>query len=331
MIAKNIKGKSFGGCVRYVMNDSSELLEAEGVFADSAESIVRSFAMQRANRSEIKQPVGHIPLAFAPEDKARMNNEFMLLLAKEYMKEMGIGNTQYIIVRHHNTDHDHLHIVYNRIDNDLKLISANNDYKSNIAVCKKLKDRYQLTYGKGKAHVNRPNLYGADKAKYAVYDAMKEVLPKSADYQLLAENLKPHGITIRFKCRRGTDIIEGVSFEKDDYTFKGSQIDRKFSHKNLMRMFAIVKAHQNQWSDARKSDKEYNPQIHAQNLVQSFGKNTSNVVSDSLQPVSDAAAEVVSTIGGLLDIPFDANPAENIEEAEFRRLMQRRKKKGRRL
>ncbi|MFV0418246.1 MAG: hypothetical protein ACK5KT_05905 [Dysgonomonas sp.] len=35
MIAKNIKGKSFNGCVNYVMNDTAELLEAEGVFADS--------------------------------------------------------------------------------------------------------------------------------------------------------------------------------------------------------------------------------------------------------------------------------------------------------
>ncbi|MDD3167528.1 MAG: relaxase/mobilization nuclease domain-containing protein, partial [Bacteroidales bacterium] len=147
------------------------------------------------------------------------------------------------IVNHYQGKDDHAKTLYGVFkehnDNCRKLISVNNDYKRNIAVCKKLKDRYQLTYGKGKVRVNRPKRYGADKAKYAVCDAMKEVLPKSADYQMLAENLKPHGITIQFKCRRGTDIIEGVSFEKDDYTFKGSQIDRKFSHKNLMRMFAI--------------------------------------------------------------------------------------------
>lgn len=57
------------------------------------------------------------------------------------MQEMGIKNTQFIIVRHHNSDNDHLHIVYNRIDNDLKLISVNHDYKRKIKVCKKLKDK----------------------------------------------------------------------------------------------------------------------------------------------------------------------------------------------
>lgn len=127
MIAKNIKGKSFKGCVSYVMNDTAELLKAEGVFADNIKDMIRSFAMQRSGRKEVKQPVGHIPMSFAPEDKARMTNDFMLQLAKEYMRGMEVKNTQYIIVRHHNTDNEHLHIVYNRIDNNLKLISVNND------------------------------------------------------------------------------------------------------------------------------------------------------------------------------------------------------------
>ena len=68
--------------------------------------------MQRSGRKEIKQPVGHIPIAFSPEDKERMTDDFMVKLAKEYMQEMGIRNTQYIIVRHHNTENPYLHIVY---------------------------------------------------------------------------------------------------------------------------------------------------------------------------------------------------------------------------
>lgn len=46
MIAKNIKGKSFKGCVSYIMNSGYELLEAESVFADSIKKMIRNFAMQ---------------------------------------------------------------------------------------------------------------------------------------------------------------------------------------------------------------------------------------------------------------------------------------------
>lgn len=244
MIAKNIKGKGFAGCVRYVMNETCKLLEAEGVLADSAESIIRSFVMQRSMRSEIAKPVGHIPISFAPEDSPRMTNEFMLQLAKEYMQEMEIGNTQYIVVRHHNTDNDHLHIVYNRIDNDLKLISVNNDFKRNISVCKKLKDKYGLTYGKGKERVKREKLSNPDKAKYQIYDAVRATIVNCTDYATLENLLKPYGITMQFKLRRGTDEIQGVSFSKSGCSFKGSRVDRLFSHKGLTFMMNYVKEHQ---------------------------------------------------------------------------------------
>ncbi|MCD7963293.1 MAG: relaxase/mobilization nuclease domain-containing protein [Rikenellaceae bacterium] len=189
MIAKNIKGKSFGGCIRYVLNEEAELLEADGVLAEDVRSITKSFAIQRSGRPEIKQPVGHIPLSFSPEDSPRMTNDFMLQLAHEYMEEMGIRNTQYIVVRHHDTDNPHIHIVYNRIDNDLKLISVNNDYRRNIKVCKKLKDRNGLTYGKGKDRVKREKLHGADKVKYQIHDHIKSVLPLCRNYHELEINL----------------------------------------------------------------------------------------------------------------------------------------------
>ncbi len=241
MIAKNKKGKSFGGCVRYVMNEDCEVLAAEGVLADDAASITRDFAIQRSGRPEIKQPVGHIAVSFSSEDSAKMTNEFMLTLSHEYMKEMGIRNTQYIVVRHHNTDHEHFHIVYNRVDNDLKLISVNNDYKRNVKVCKKLKDIYELTYGKGKENVNRPQLTGADKVKYQIHDEIAAILPKCNNYDDLEKRLKQGGITIQYKYRSGAEEspenIQGVSFKKGNYSFKGSEIDRKFSHVNLKKTF----------------------------------------------------------------------------------------------
>lgn len=237
MIAKNIKGKSFKGCVSYVMNETAELLEAEGVWADNAKNMIRSFAMQRSGRKEIKQPVGHIPISFAPEDKARITNDFMVQLAKEYMQEMGIKNTQYIIVRHHNADNEHLHIVYNRINNDLKLISVNNDYKRNIKTCKKLKDKYNLTYGKGKDQVKREKLNDPDKVKYYIYDAIKAVLPSCKVPADLRFSLKRYGIELEYKYKRTTNEIEGVSFRYNNIAFKGSGIDRKFSFGNLKKEF----------------------------------------------------------------------------------------------
>ncbi len=242
MIAKSIKAKSFGGCVNYVIKKDAELLKAEGVMAINAKSMITSFELQRSTRAEIKSPAGHIPISFAPEDRKRMTNEFMVTLAEEYMERMGIKDTQYIIVRHHDADNEHLHIVYNRINNEKKLISLNNDYKRNEQVCKAMKDKYGLTYGVNKFRVKREKLHSAERVKHDIYHAVREEIVQCRTMAELRERLSSRGVEMQYKFRRGSMEVQGVSFTKDNCTFKGSQIDRNFSYKGLQLMFKVIEA-----------------------------------------------------------------------------------------
>ncbi len=241
MIAKSIKAKSFAGCVNYVMKKDSEVLKAEGVMALDAKSIIDSFEFQRSGRPEIKSPVGHIPISFAPEDRDKMSNELMVKLGEEYMQKMGIVNTQYLIVRHHDGANEHFHIIYNRIDNDRKLISLHNDYKRNEQVSKEIKRRYGLTFGKDKSRVNREKLVGRERVRYAIHDAVLSKMSSSRDIFELRERLRSHGVRAEIKYRRGSNVIDGVSFSKGEYKFKASQIDRKLSYKNLEIAFAELR------------------------------------------------------------------------------------------
>jgi hypothetical protein len=122
---------------------NAKILASEGVLETDMRSIINSFYMQSLMNSKLSKCVGHIPLAFSPEDSPRMTDPFMERLAKEYMQAMGIENTQYIIVRHNNTVHPHCHIVFNRVDNNGKTISDRNDRYRNEKVCKQLKDKYK--------------------------------------------------------------------------------------------------------------------------------------------------------------------------------------------
>ena len=162
MIGKLKKGSSFGGCVRYVTGkDEAKILVSDGVLLGTNAEIVQSFELQRQLNPRIKKPVGHIALSFKPEDKPRLTDEFMAKIALEYMQMMGITDTQFIIVRHHNTDNPHCHIVYNRINNESKLLSDRNDYRRNEQVTKALKSRYGLTYGTDKSKTSTRKLRSA--------------------------------------------------------------------------------------------------------------------------------------------------------------------------
>ena len=235
MIGKLKKGSSFVGCVRYVTGkDEAKILASDGVLLGTNAEIVQSFELQRQLNPRIKKPVGHIALSFKLEYKPRLTDEFMAKIAIEYMQMMGITDTQFIIVRHHNTDNPHCHVVYNRINNEGKLISDRNDYRRNEQVTKALKSRYGLTYGTDKSKTNTRKLRNAERAKYEIHNVVKDVLKAAGSWQKFKNELAKQGVHLElvYKDKEQTKV-KGIRFCKDGYSFKGTQISRDYSFGKL--------------------------------------------------------------------------------------------------
>ena len=220
MIGKLKKGSSFGGCIRYVTGkDEAKILASDGVLLGTNAEMMQSFELQRLLNPRIKKPVGHIALSFKPEDKPRLTDEFMAKIALEYMQMMGITDTQFIIVRHHNTDNPHCHIVYNRINNEGKLISDRNDYRRNEQVTKALKSKYGLTYGTDKSKTNTRKLRNAERAKYEIYNAIKDALKVVDSWQKFKNELAKRGILLEFVYKdKERTKVQGIRFSKDGYS-----------------------------------------------------------------------------------------------------------------
>ena len=222
MIGKLKKGASFGGCVRYVTGkDEAKILASDEVLLGTNAEIVQSFELQRQLNPRIKKPVGHIALSFKLEDKPRLTDDFMAKIALEYMRMMGITDTQFIIVRHHNTDNPHCHIVYNRINNEGKLISDAHDYRRNEQVTKVLKSKYGLTYGTDKSKTNTHKLSNAERAKYEIHNAVKDALKVAESWQKFKNELAKRGVLLKFVYKdKERTKVQGIRFSKDGYSFK---------------------------------------------------------------------------------------------------------------
>ena len=239
MIGKIVTGKSFGGAVEYVLKkEKARLLESDGVDTESIRTIIDDFNFQRKARREIAKVVGHISLSFHKDDTPKLTDERMRELAAAYMEHMGIADTQYIVARHNDTEHPHLHIIYNRVKYDRTLVADKNERRRNVKVCKQLKRRYGLTFSNGKRDIKTERLHGADKVRQEVFDAITRILPKCDRIADLSAKLKRQGIGVQF-VHRGNDpkkAVQGVTFTKDGLTFKGSKVDRKFSYAGLSKM-----------------------------------------------------------------------------------------------
>lgn len=234
MIGKPITGKSFGGCVRYVVDKKDAvILDANGVRMQNANSITQDFNQQRKTRPGLGKAVGHLVLSWSNEDLPKLSDQIMVERAKEYMEKMNIRNTQYVMIRHHDGKNPHMHIIYNRVDNKGNTISDNNSYGRNIKACKEITLKHSYHLGKGKEQVNRQALTGKEKSRCELYDAIKSAVKQSVNWKGLENNLQAKGIKIEYKMRSGTNEVQGISFEKDGFKMKGSAIDRSFSYGNI--------------------------------------------------------------------------------------------------
>ena len=245
MIGKLKKGASFGGCVRYVTGkDEAKILASDGVLLGTNAEITQSFELQRHLNPRTKKPVGHIALSFKPEDRPRLTDEFMAKIALEYMQMMGITKTQFIIVRHHDTDNPHCHIVYNRINNESKLLSDRNDYRRNEQVTKALKSKYGFTYGTDKSKTNTRKLRNAERAKYEIHNAVKSALRMADSWDEFKSELAKRGVHLEFVYMdKEQTKVQGIRFSKDGYSFKGMQISRDYSFGKLNARFEGTENH----------------------------------------------------------------------------------------
>ncbi|MFV0362812.1 MAG: relaxase/mobilization nuclease domain-containing protein [Suipraeoptans sp.] len=236
MIAKIKKSGSFSNTVNYILDNKkgATLIASEGVRTSNNQSMIDSFNMQAQLNNRVSKCTGHIILSFSEEDKNKISDEFMVKAAHEYMQKMGIVDTQYIIGRHFDKSHPHIHICYNRVDNEGKTISDKNDRLRSGKICKELTLKHGLFYANtDRQRVKIHRLKGSDKIKHEIFRTIGECLRLSSDWNEFSFYMKEAGIDIQFKTKGKSNEIQGITFTKDGYSFSGSKVAKKYSYSKL--------------------------------------------------------------------------------------------------
>lgn len=79
MIGKVMIGKSFSGCVRYVVQKAGAgILDSDGVRTNTVASMAADFNLQRKLNPWLEKAVGHIALNWSARDKAKLSDRVMV-------------------------------------------------------------------------------------------------------------------------------------------------------------------------------------------------------------------------------------------------------------
>lgn len=125
--------------------DAASLKEFKFVSRAVANDLAKQFDSQASINDRVVRTTGHIALSFSPEDRPRLqDNEFKVQLATEYMEQMGIVDTQWVITEHYDTNAPHLHIAYNRVKFDGTVIDSKNERYRSEKVAAEISEKYGL-------------------------------------------------------------------------------------------------------------------------------------------------------------------------------------------
>lgn len=277
MIAKIFRNNSFNTCVHYVLNrEEASLLDSVGIRNYNTEAMIDDLNAQRRLRPDVLRPVGHTVISWSSADRDKLTGQDMAGYAREYLEKMSVVNTQFLTVLHTDTDHPHVHVVHNRVDNDAKTIDLNKEWYKNRGICEEMTERYGFHRGTGKIKVNREALNGKDSKRFGIHDSLELILREATSWNQMESMLALQDIKILYKSDRASDEIVGVVFDKEGVKFKGSAIGQKFSYPAIVNqlkaneVLAVSPGEQSVTLDLTKLGKRL-----TQNDVYHYGKSMS--------------------------------------------------------
>lgn len=290
MIGKIVVGKSFKGCLAYCLNDKIEKQNQEVLMKDRAEvlvfnkcygnekELVQQFNEVRLLNPKLSKPVMHITLSLALGEI--LSKDKLMEMTEHCAKEFGFENNQYVGILHRDTNHQHLHIVANRIGFDKRTVSDSNSYKIVADYCRKMEVMYDL-----KQVLNPTKYLSKEKRNIPRFDERKELLRQHIT-QAIKGCYNLQQLEARMK-ERGYEIIKGrgISFaDEKKVTFKGSQVN--YSLQTIERILAQQRTIQDNRQAPKLSLKQENEGAKVVPLIDQKSREyiLSKLVEDVMRP-----------------------------------------------
>lgn len=243
MKAKISRGGGFRGIAEYALGDEKEAeFVAGNVDGRTPRELSAEFALTRRLRPKTPRPVWHCSLSL-PEGE-RLDSDKWETVVHDFLDGMLFDreNHQFFAVRHTDTDHDHVHIIVSRIGLDAGLWHGKWEARKAIDLTQKLEIQHGLTRTPGYRQKDEKSLTKGEiemavrteqaPPKKVLQALIKEAAKDNPTVVQFAEKLVMSGVEVRANVA-STGTLSGFSFGLDGYSFKGSQLGKKFGWKAL--------------------------------------------------------------------------------------------------
>lgn len=242
MKAKVERGSGFRGVLDYAFGKGDAEVICGTMSGRDPRTLAAEFGLSRAARPDVSKPVWHTSLSLPPGE-TRTPAEWSQII-EDFMDGMGLGGHQYVAVRHHDTDHEHVHIIASRIGLDGSLYLGKWDAKRAIKLTQELELKHGLTVTKGledgPAPVATPTRKEVEMAirtgdappRVALQQIVDVALSEPGSVFDFMDRLEAAGVGVRANVA-STGKMNGFSFEYAGVPFKASDLGKAYGWKSL--------------------------------------------------------------------------------------------------
>ncbi|MBE9092466.1 relaxase/mobilization nuclease domain-containing protein [Tychonema sp. LEGE 07203] len=249
MIGKQIKGTGFRGCLNYVLGKKDAALIGGTMCGQTPEELAAEFGIARQLRPNLKVAVFHATLSVDSTEKledSEENDQRWLAIAANYMKAMEFDNNQYAVVKHSDTEHDHIHIVASRIRLDGGVVDDSWDYYKSQETIRQLERNYNLetvtpswetdkraqTTGEHRQLKSKGN----KSVRMQLQDLIDEVTQDNPSMPEFVERLQQQGVEVQIRLTQtGIGFSQGISYNLDGVALSGNQLGRAYTFSGLQK------------------------------------------------------------------------------------------------
>jgi hypothetical protein len=237
MIAKMVKGRGFRGALEYDLTKEKGRVIDSNMAGQNPRELAAEFGEIRKLRPNLGKAVLHVSLSAAPGEK--LTDEQWREIGQRYLRGMGFADNQFVITRHTDTEHEHIHILANRIRFDGQVVSDGQDYKRQETIMREIERDYGLQRVAPSIEAERkaPTKGEIEGALRTGQPSIRDQLQRLCDgaakdcrsFTEYVERLEAVGVEVIPTVQQGGAKLSGIQYRLDGVVMKGSDLGKAYA------------------------------------------------------------------------------------------------------
>ena len=236
MLGNIVRVRHAGNLVRYVLGKPrAQILEVDSLTQDPRQ-LAKEIERLAEHRPRLKKLVAHADIDLRPG--LRLSDKEWREVARRVRERMGFANSPFLLVRHHDAGHDHVHLLMGTVRYDGSVVKDSFEIKRFHAAVGEVAQAFSMQVERA------PDRSAGHRSQYWAHrrgDPLKEIVQEAYETPTFASwqaRLKARGVEPSYHLRRDGHL-QGLAFRFESRWVKARALGKQFAAAQVRKQYQL--------------------------------------------------------------------------------------------